>query len=243
VTLVYDGVTFGYRRGRTILNEFSWAVPNGRTVLLGPNGAGKSTVLALGADALRAQRGEVRVHALRSSRWRDRSAYRRAIGWMPQTIRAVPGVSAREQVAYAGWLKGLTRVDAWRGALDALVRVALAAVADQSASTLSGGQLRRLGLAQVLVHSAEVLLLDEPAAGLDPAQRARFRELIASLPAAQPVVVSTHQVDDLSELFDTVVILDAGTIRFAGSVASFLGLAPSGPRQAERAYAQVVESA
>ncbi len=98
-----------------------------------------------------------------------------------------------------------------------------------------------MGLAQVLVHDAEVILLDEPTVGLDPAQRATFRQILAALPGDRPVVASTHQVDDLSELFDTVVILDRGRIRHQSSVAVFFDLAPSGsPRPAEAAYAQVV---
>lgn len=241
--LTFEDVTYTYgRRQQPVLSAFSWAMPSGKTVLLGPNGAGKSTLLGLGADAHRPTRGRVRIGALTSSRCRDRSAFRRAVGWMPQHIRAVPGLTAREQVAYAGWLKGLGQRHAWSAAAAALDRVGLMELAHRKVSTLSGGQLRRVGLAQLLVHDAQVLLLDEPTAGLDPAQRSRFRELVAALPPERPVIVSTHQVDDLSELFDTVVILDGGRIRFAGTVAAFLDLAPNSAagRQAEAAYACVV---
>lgn len=93
----------------------------------------------------------------------------------------------------------------------------------------------------MLVHNADVLLLDEPTVGLDPAQRARFREILADLPTKHPVVVSTHQVDDLSELFDTVVVVDNGVIKFEGTVAAFMTLAPvASERRAELAYAQIV---
>lgn len=160
---------------------------------------------------------------------------------MPQHVRAVPGLTAREQVAYAGWLKGLGRGKAWSDALQALKRVGLELVAGQKVSTLSGGQLRRVGLAQILVHDAEVLLLDEPTVGLDPAQRARFREILAGLSTERAVVVSTHQVDDLSEVFDTVVVIESGSIRFDGAVPAFMNLAADvTERRAEAAYAQVV---
>jgi ABC-2 type transport system ATP-binding protein len=161
---------------------------------------------------------------------------------MPQHIHAVPGLTAHEQVAYAAWLKGLSKSDASKAALHALAQVGLAELAGRKASTLSGGQLRRLGLAQVLSHSAEVLLLDEPTVGLDPAQRSRFRELLAALPSQYPIVVSTHQVDDLSDVFDTVAVLDGGVIKFEGSVTAFLALAPSTfpERRAEAAYARIV---
>ncbi len=238
----FEDVGFRYRRsGRPVLDRFSWRTPAGRTVLLGPNGAGKTTILSLGADALRPQRGRVRFGPLDSGNRSDRSAFRRAIGWMPQQVRAVPGLNCREQVAYAAWLKGMSTSEAWAAAATALERVAIAELADRLTSQLSGGQLRRVGLAQVLVHDAAVLLLDEPTVGLDPAQRARFREILAELPRTMTVVVSTHQVDDLSELFETVVILDAGVIRYEGSVLAFLDLAPAGAEhRAEAAYARVI---
>lgn len=244
--LSFIRIEFRYPFSRqSIFDGFSWEVSPGKTVLLGPNGAGKSTLLALGSDALRPSKGQVCFDTLDSRHRRDRAAYRRAVGWMPQQIRAVPGLTAHEQVAYAAWLKGLDTKQAWQSAVVALEQVALADLATQKTTTLSGGQLRRVGLAQVLSHQAQVLLLDEPTVGLDPAQRARFRELLVALPSDYTVVVSTHQVDDLSDLFDTVVVLDQGQIKFSGSVAAFMDLAPtSAPeRQAELAYAQIIGGA
>ncbi|HLI52557.1 MAG TPA: ATP-binding cassette domain-containing protein [Thermomicrobiaceae bacterium] len=225
-----------------MLDRFSWEIPPGKTVLLGPNGAGKSTLLGLGTDALRPTQGRVRFGDVTPSRRRDRSAYRRLVGWMPQHTRAVPGLTAHEQVAYAAWLKGLGQRQAWSAAADALKQVGLHDLAGRKVSTLSGGQVRRIGLAQMLAHDAQVLLLDEPTAGLDPAQRARFRDLMAALPQGRVVVVSTHQVDDLSELFQSVVILDKGRFHFTGSVTEFLELAPAGAvgSPAEAAYACIV---
>lgn len=246
MSLTFTQLRFKYWRARQpVFDDFSWEVPAGKTVLLGPNGAGKSTLLALGADALRPGRGVIQLDRLtpaQNGRRISRAAYRRAVGWMPQQIRAVPGLTVQEQVAYAGWLKGLPRNQAWSAAATALDRVGLADQVGNKTATLSGGQLRRVGLAQVLVHNPDILLLDEPTAGLDPAQRARFRELLVALPPDRPVVVSTHQVDDLSELFDTVVVLDQGLVRFSGSVAAFMDLAPptSAERRAEVAYACIV---
>lgn len=240
--LSFNQITFHYRRPkRLVLDNFSWQAPTGRTVLLGPNGAGKSTLLALGADALRPVHGQMCVGSLNAACRTNRAAYRRAVGWMPQSIRAVPGLTAREQVAYAGWLKGLSKASAWQASAAALAQVGLSELVDRKTSTLSGGQLRRVGLAQALVHGADVLLLDEPTVGLDPAQRSRFREILGALPSSHSVVVSTHQVDDLNELFDTVVVLDHGTIKFEGPVATFMALgSTTGERRAEAAYTSLV---
>jgi len=243
MSISFRGITFRYWRSASpVLDEFSWDVPMGRTVLLGPNGAGKTTLLSIGADLLRPKRGQVLLGNLNPRRRTQRGQYRRAVGWMPQQIRAVPGLTAREQVAYAGWLKGLSRSGAWESAAQALDRVGLRNLMDRKASELSGGQLRRVGLAQVLVHSPSVMLLDEPSVGLDPAQRARFREILYELPPDVPVVVSTHQVDDLSELFNTVVVLESGKLRFTGTVEDFMSLATSNldGRNAEIAYSKVI---
>jgi ABC-2 type transport system ATP-binding protein len=120
---------------------------------------------------------------------------------------------------------------------DALQRVGLATKCDQVVSTLSGGQQRRVALAQALVVPARVLLLDEPTAGLDPAQRTRFRQIISELPDDLPVIVSTHQVDDLDEVFHRVVVLAQGRVRFEGTTSEFMSLSTrESARPAEAAY-------
>lgn len=117
----------------------------------------------------------------------------------------------------------------------------LASKADTATTTLSGGQLRRVGLASALVHEPRSLLLDEPTVALDPDQRARFRSALAALSPEVAVLVSTHQVDDLAESYDTLVVLEDGRIRYQGTIEDFLALAPAdAPRPAKRAYSSLI---
>jgi ABC-2 type transport system ATP-binding protein len=165
---------------------------------------------------------------------------------MPQHIECVPGLTAREQVAYVGWLKGMSKTDAWDGATGALRRVELDKHSDRKVSELSGGQLRRVGVAQSLVHSAEILLLDEPTAGMDPRQRRVFHDLLEQLRGSVHVVLSTHDVADLESTYDQVVVLLAGQIKFHGPIKEFLSRAPEGTpsgRTAEAAYHALTEGA
>ncbi|QKW07274.1 ATP-binding cassette domain-containing protein [Streptomyces sp. NA04227] len=239
------GCSFAYRAQIPVLNALSLAFDSGTTVLLGPNGAGKSTLLSLAASALRPDSGSVALGPLDTTRRADLKEYRRRVGWLPQQVRPVPSLRVREQVAHAGWLKGMSRRAAWDASAGALERVALTELAQRRSSELSGGQLRRLGIAQALVHSADVLLMDEPTAGLDPLQRRVFKELVTSIASTSntDVIVSTHQTEDLANTYDHVVVLDAGEVRHQGSVASFFGLAPAGTapeHRAETAYAGLI---
>lgn len=235
-----DSVSFSYgRRKPRVLDDLSYTVPEGFTVLLGPNGAGKSTLLKLACGLNQPDSGTVRLGPCTS---RER-AFLTRVAWMPQRITAMTGLTAREQVAYTGWLKGMSRADAWDAAEAALDRVQLRDRAEVRTGQLSGGQLRRVGVASALVHDADVLLLDEPTAGMDPTQRRVFRDLIRTLATAEVrVLMSTHDVADLAEEADHVTVLTAGAVTFTGPTRDFLAHAPAGtagPRRAEAAYTAV----
>jgi ABC-2 type transport system ATP-binding protein len=220
----FRNVTFAYRAGRPVLRDFSFEFEGGSTLLLGPNGAGKSTLLGLAASALTPRSGEIRMGDLEAA-GSSLSAFRRALAWMPQQVSIFPGLSVREQVAYVGWLKGLAKDEAWERSADALARVNLEHQTDRRPGTLSGGERRRLGVAQTLVHEAPWVLMDEPTAGLDPAQRADLQTLIHSLRGSASVVVSTHVTDDIDAGYERVVVLGAGEVRFSGTTEAFLALA------------------
>ncbi|WP_433498172.1 ATP-binding cassette domain-containing protein [Sphaerimonospora sp. CA-214678] len=223
MSISLNGCSYSYRRNALVLDRLDLSFPAGISLLLGPNGAGKSTLLGIAASALAPHTGRVDYRGLNPKKSRDRKEFRKAVAWMPQQINPIPGVTVQEQVAYMGWLKGLARKDAWIRAADALEAVELAGLMQRKSHELSGGQIRRMGLAQALVHEAEVVLMDEPTAGLDPAQRETFRRLIKQISAHAHVVISTHQTEDISELYESVVVLDQGQVRFQGSTVEFLG--------------------
>lgn len=237
--------SFSYRRRRPVLRDLSYTLPPGRTVLLGPNGAGKSTLLGLCASALRPDSGSVTYGDLSTGRRRALPAFRRRVAWMPQQVGHVPGLTARDQVAYSGWLKGMPRREAWREALQALDRVELADRADDKVQELSGGQQRRVAVAQALVHDAEVLLLDESTAGMDPRQRQVFHQILADLSNEVHIVLSTHDTSDIANSYDSVVVLLDGQVRFSGTVVDFLShasaTATSDEQRATSAYQAFTE--
>ncbi|MGA5732452.1 ATP-binding cassette domain-containing protein [Streptomyces seoulensis] len=236
MTISIDNVTYAYRRWSSpVLVDFTYALPTGLTVLLGPNGAGKSTLLKLAAGTAHPARGTVTLDGTPSTA----RSYRRAVGWLPQHVQPVPQLTAREYVAYAGWLKGMTTGAAHTQAAAALDRVNLLEQADVKTHRLSGGQLRRLGVAATLVHDAQVLLLDEPTAGLDLQQRRAFRDVLTSLSGEVSILMSTHDVQDLAEEADHVTVLHAGRLVQTGTAEEFLVHTPPGTapgRAAEGAY-------
>ncbi|MEE1737588.1 ATP-binding cassette domain-containing protein [Streptomyces sp. BE147] len=242
MTVVLESCTYAYgRRRRPVLRDLDFRLPDGLTILLGPNGAGKSTLLRLAAAVAPPCRGTVTLDGA-SARTRE---YRRAVAWMPQTITPLPSLTVREYVAYVGWLKGMDRRGAWERAPRALDRVEIGELSEERTDRLSGGQLRRVGVACALVHEARVMLLDEPTAGMDPRQRRVFRDLLAGLKRDVRILMSTHDVADLAEEADHVSVLAAGRLVLNGSTADFLAHTPAGTaegRSAEGAYTALLES-
>ncbi|MFF6999718.1 ABC transporter ATP-binding protein [Streptomyces sp. NPDC008313] len=242
MTVQLVDVSYAYgRRGANVVSNLSYRVPDGLAVLLGPNGAGKSTLLKLAAGVNLPDSGSVSYGRLGS----QAKEYRAKVAWMPQTITPMAGLTAREQVAYTGWLKGMPRAEAWEAAVHALDRVQMRDHSGVRTKKLSGGQLRRVGVASALVHGADTLLLDESTAGMDPTQRRVFRDLILSLATDEVrVLMSTHDVADLAQEADHVSILSRGEITFDGRTREFLACAADAPeaRRAEVAYTSLTNT-
>ncbi len=205
------------RYGRTVaLADVTAGISPGITGLLGPNGAGKTTLLKIAATVLAPDEGRVELLGMDPANPKDRAAIRRRLGYMPQEPGFYPRFTAFEFVDYVAILKELTdrkgRHVEVRRVLDA---VGLGEVAGKRIRTLSGGMRRRLALAQALLGRPDLLLLDEPTAGLDPEQRLRFRQIVSSQPG-RTVVLSTHQTEDVAALCGRVLVLAEGAIRFDG---------------------------
>lgn len=231
-TLAAAGLSFAYARrdSARVIDDLTWSLaPNCKTLLLGNNGAGKSTLLKLLSGYINPRSGTVTVNGNSS-----RGALRNTVGWMPQDIRPAPGMTCQQQLEYAGWAGGVPRRVARSKASTLLDQVGLIKEAGQRADRISGGQLRRLGLAQACMRPSQALLLDEPTAGLDPAQSQRFHEVLKDLELPGGVLISSHQISDLAEDVDRIAVLNRGRIVFDATVDEFRDLAT-----AEESLAQI----
>jgi ABC-2 type transport system ATP-binding protein len=204
----------------TALDALDLSVPRGCTAgLLGPNGSGKSTTIKLLLGLHRATAGEARVLGLPAGHMEAR----RRTGYLPEEADLHPFLTAREAVEFAGALHGMGRADRRRAAGDLLERVGLAAEAGRRVEGFSRGMKRRVGLAAALVHSPELLVLDEPTAGLDPVGREGLLALLEEVRGrGATVLLSSHVLSDVERLCDRVVILGQGRLAASGTLAEVL---------------------
>jgi ABC-2 type transport system ATP-binding protein len=187
--------------------------------LLGPNGAGKTTLLRLLATALPPSQGEVRVLGRDLDVPAERTEIRRRLGYLPQEVGFPRGFTAFGFVDYIAllkeWAEPASRHAEVRRVLD---QVGLSDLTTKRIRAMSGGQRRRVALAQALLGSPPVLILDEPTTGVDPEQRVTLRTVLAEIARTSVVVLSTHQTEDVAALCERVVVLDRGRIRYDGPV-------------------------
>jgi ABC-2 type transport system ATP-binding protein len=228
---------------RTAVDGLDLALTTGVHGLLGPNGAGKTTLMRALATVVRPAGGDLRLLG-QSVRGRlDLRAVRRGIGYLPQDFGFYPRFTVREFVEYLAWLKEVPGRDVPGAVQRAIERVGLADRADDRMKTLSGGMLRRAGIAQAIVNDPEILLLDEPTVGLDPEQRVAFRSLLRELGSDACVLVSTHLVEDVVAACTDVVLVDAGRLVFQGTPADlqdYGGDPGAGDSPAERGYSALL---
>jgi ABC-2 type transport system ATP-binding protein len=215
------------RYGRTVaLEQVDLELSTGITGLLGPNGAGKTTLLSILATVASPDAGRLIVLGSDPADAAGRLRIRRSLGYLPQELGYHRHFKVAAFLDYVAILKEITDQRRRHAEIArVLAETGLESVAGKPIRTLSGGMRRRLGLAQALLGDPELLLLDEPAAGLDPEQRLRFREMLSRLPADRVIVLSTHQVDDVTAICTSVVVLLEGRVRFTGPPAELAALA------------------
>ena len=207
--------------------------------LLGPNGAGKTTLIRALATVLRPAGGTLTLLGEQLGARPDLRAFRRRLGYLPQDFGFYPRFTVREFVEYMAWLKEMPPRDVPGAVQRTIERVGLADRADDRMKTLSGGMLRRAGIAQAIVNDPDLLLLDEPTVGLDPTQRLEFRTLLRELGEQSCVLVSTHLVEDVAAACTNVVLVDEGRMVYQGTpaeVAAAGGADDVGDNPIERGY-------
>ncbi|MEM7138008.1 MAG: ABC transporter ATP-binding protein [Myxococcota bacterium] len=209
-------LTKTYRNGVHALRDVSLDVGPGLYGLLGPNGAGKSTLMRTLATLQRPDAGSIRFGSIDVLAEPDE--LRKQLGYLPQQIGTYPGVTAESLLERFAWLHGNTDRQARRSEVaELLEKVNLTEFRNQLVSTYSGGMLRRFGIALALLGSPRLLIVDEPTAGLDPAERDRFHRVLADVAADAIVVLSTHIVEDVEHLCSRLSIMSEGRIVAEGT--------------------------
>ena len=209
--LVITDLSKTYPNGTHALRHVSLTVPRGMFGLLGPNGAGKSTLMRIIATLQDPDDGSIRLGDL--DVLRQKTEVRKTLGYLPQSFGFHPRVSAERLLDHFAVLKGLIEPPARRDVVESLLRrTNLWEVRRQRVGTFSGGMRQRFGVAVALLGHPKLIIVDEPTAGLDPAERVRFLNLLGEIGEDSVVILSTHIVEDVEELCRRMAIIDRGEI-------------------------------
>jgi ABC-2 type transport system ATP-binding protein len=215
-----------YRGGVHALERVNLAIPGGMYGLLGPNGAGKTTLMRILAGILRPSSGRLCVGGYDYETERGRVEVKRLLGYLPQEMGVYPDLNAREFLDYVAILKGMNDRRARERRVDELLEiVSLTTVARRKLKTFSAGMKRRVGIAQALLNDPQLLIVDEPTAGLDPEERIRFRNLLSDLGGERTILLSTHIVEDIAQTCRNLAILKNGRVVFQGTTVDLIGQA------------------
>jgi ABC-2 type transport system ATP-binding protein len=222
--IVAENLRHVYRGGTVALDGIDLQIHTGLFGLLGSNGAGKSTFMRILCTLLTPTQGRVLVGGLNVVT--QRREVRRLFGYLPQEFGAWRLVRVEEVLNTLALLSGLDDARTRKQRIArVLAAVGLEKVAERKVKQLSGGMLRRLGVAQALVHEPKVLIMDEPTVGLDPEERLRFRQLMAELSRDRIIILSTHIVADLGSGCSDLALIDRGQLQFRGAPSELIALA------------------
>lgn len=209
--LILDRVTKQYQN-KIAVDRISLRMHQGVYGLLGTNGAGKTTLMRLICGILRCDSGTVALDGMDVSS----EEYRARLGYLPQDFGYYPEFTGMDFLIYMATLKGLAKPQARRRSAELLELVSLGEMGKKKIKTYSGGMKQRLGIAQALLNRPQLLVLDEPTAGLDPKERVRFRNLIGEAGKEGIVILSTHIVSDIEHIADKVLMMKDGQLIFQG---------------------------
>jgi len=219
--LIIRDLSKRYANGVQAIDRVSLSIPPGMFGLLGPNGAGKSTLMRTlatlqSADAGSATLGDIDI-------LREPEKVRAVLGYLPQDFGVYPKVSALDLLDHFARLKGLVDARSRRETVDALLhRVNLHDVRKQKLGGFSGGMRQRFGIAQAMLGSPKLVIVDEPTAGLDPEERVRFHNLLADIASDVVVILSTHIVSDVADLFSNFAVINKGRVLLTGEPGTFV---------------------
>lgn len=214
--LIIQNLSKTYGNGVQALKNVNLTINQGMFGLLGPNGAGKSSLMRTIATLQEADTGDIRLGEIDVLKEKD--AVRKILGYLPQEFGVYPKVSAEDLLTHLAILKGITHSKERSETVKALLqKTNLYHVRNKNLGTYSGGMKQRFGIAQALLASPKLIIVDEPTAGLDPAERNRFLNLLSEIGENTIVILSTHIVDDVRELCSDMAIINKGQVLYKGS--------------------------
>src|SRR5690554_6427466 len=218
MSLKISGLTKTYKNGVKALDNVNLEIGKGMFGLLGPNGAGKSSLMRTIATLQSPDSGSVTFNGINVLE--DKNGLRKILGYLPQEFGVYPNMSAETLLDYFAQLKGITKNDERKKIIKEVLELTnLYDVRHKSVSGYSGGMKQRFGIAQLLLNNPQLIIVDEPTAGLDPAERHRFLNVLREIGTNHTVIFSTHIVDDVRELCHELAILNGGKILFRGTAA------------------------
>jgi len=204
-----------YSNGVRALDNVSLEIPNGMFGLLGPNGAGKSSLMRTISTLQEADSGSIEFNGINVLK--DKDAVRQQLGYLPQDFGVYPKVSAEDLLNHFAVLKGLTQSKQRKEVVDGLLKqVNLWDARKRKLGTFSGGMRQRFGIAQALIGNPKLVIVDEPTAGLDPEERNRFLNLLSEIGENVVVILSTHIVEDVTDLCPNMAIINKGQVLLTG---------------------------
>lgn len=199
---------------KTVLNNINYTFENGIYGLLGPNGSGKTTLIRAITGLYSVPKNTVIFNSVDT---KSNKKFLSDVGYLPQSFGMFKELTVREMLTFFANIKGIGKNDSEKDIVNTLELVNLSDEIDSKVGKLSGGMVRRVGIAQALLGNPKVLIFDEPTVGLDPEERLRFKNIISNLPKDKIIIISTHIVEDVEALCERIIIMNTGKILVSGT--------------------------